>query len=741
MRFHKLFPALLFLLVLSGALGAQNARGTVKSKSGETLVGAYVSHVNSDVHTHSDEFGNFLIRGVTEGDTLLISYLGFEPRKMILKALDRPVVVVLEESFIDLGQVVVRNNNRETNIVSSIDVGLRPVTNSQQILRRVPGLFIGQHAGGGKAEQIFLRGFDIDHGTDVAISVDGMPVNMVSHAHGQGYADLHFIIPETIEKIDFAKGPYAADVGNFATAGYVKFRTRDRLDNSMVSLEAGNFNSKRFTGLFNLVDTSRTSAYVAASYTATDGPFESSQNFYRNNFMGKLTHEFAGGLRVSLLASHFRSRWDASGQIPVRAVESGRISRFGAIDDTEGGQTSRTNIALEASRILDENSYLKANTYFSLYDFELFSNFTFFLEDPVNGDQIRQFEDRQLFGFESSYNRTASLGTGSALFRAGAGLRADLSNDNSLARTRARRVTLEEIQRGRIDERNFYAFADADLTFGRLSIQPGLRVDAFEFNYVDDLDTIYNLQHQTATAVSPKLSVLYDVSPGLRLFAKAGIGFHSNDTRVVLDRTARDILPAAYGADLGATFKPSRRTVANVAAWYLKLDQEFVYVGDAGIVEPSGETRRVGIDFDVRHQLNDWLFANLDVNYAYARSLEAPEGEDRIPLAADLTASGGLTASQDRWRANVQFRHLGDRAANEDNSIVAEGYTVVDASASYDIGALTLGFQIDNLLDTEWNETQFATESRLRNEVSPVEEIHFTPGTPFAFRALLKYRF
>ncbi len=729
------------LLFTTSLFGQQELQGRVLGEQAQPLIGAYVLAKNADIHSHADENGNFTLRGVSQGDTLLISYLGYEPSKVIIEDMAQPLRVVLEASSYNLGQVTVRNNTREINIVSAIDVEIDPVRSSQEVLRKVPGLFIGQHAGGGKAEQIFLRGFDIDHGTDIAISVDGMPVNMVSHAHGQGYADLHFVIPETIDKIDFGKGPYYADQGNFNTAGYVDFRTKDRLDKSQVGLQVGSFNSYRALGMFNLIDSTNRQAYIAAEYISTDGPFESSQNFYRSNFMGKYSAQMGNGLRFSVLASHFSSEWDASGQIPVRAVEDGSITRFGAIDDTEGGNTSRTNLSLELSKILPDNSFLKSNFYYSLYDFELFSNFTFFLEDPVNGDQIRQFEDRQLFGFQSSWNKLAYVGSSSILFRVGTGLRADRVEDNQLARTKNRRETLEFLQLGDVDEKNFFLFADAEIDAGDFTIRPALRYDYFTYNYVDKLATLYDNQGQDKGLLAPKLSVVYNANNSVQLFAKTGIGFHSNDTRVVLEQDDRLILPPAFGADLGSVFKPAKRMVANVALWYLELEQEFVYVGDAGIVEPSGRTRRYGVDVGLRYQVKDWLFANVDGNYALGRSLDSPEGEDRIPLAPVYTATGGLTAIKGDFKGGLRFRYLADRPANEDNSIVAEGYTIVDLNANYDFGPVNLGFDVENLFDVDWKETQFATESRLRDELTSVEEIHFTPGAPFLVRASLRYSF
>jgi len=289
--------------------------------------------------------------------------------------------------------MVITEELNTVSTISRLDLKVTPVNSSQEVLRKVPGLFIGQHAGGGKAEQIFLRGFDVDHGTDVSISVDGMPVNMVSHAHGQGYSDLHFVIPETINKIDFGKGGYYAQEGDFNTAGYVNFETKDYLKESSISASAGQFNTLRTVGLFDLLEnTKNQNAYVALEYIATDGPFESPQNFNRLNLFGKYVMYSPENDKLTLTASHFTSRWDASGQIPQREVDNGNMTRFGAIDDTEGGETERTNFNVTFDNYISDDTKLSANAFYSHYAFELYSNFTFFLEDPVNGDQIKQKE-------------------------------------------------------------------------------------------------------------------------------------------------------------------------------------------------------------------------------------------------------------------------------------------------------------------------------------------------------------
>ena len=257
----------------------------------------------------------------------------------------------------------------------------------------------------------------------------------------------------------------------------------------------------------------------------------------------------------------------------------------------------------------------------------------------------------------------------------------------------------------------------------------------FNFQYKDALQTNYQTFSETANIVSPKLNVFYNYNQDLQLYLKTGKGFHSNDTRVVVLKKGRDILPASYGFDLGFLWKPTSRLVVNTAYWYLFLEQEFVYVGDAGIVEPSGKTNRQGIDFSFRYELINQLFFNVDTNYAYSRALEKIKGENFIPLAPDFTLTGGLNYKiKSGFNGGLQVRHIGDRPANEDNSIIAKGYTITDFNLGYKFKNLTFGLQIQNMFDVVWNETQFATESRLQNEIVSKEEIHFTPGTPFSLR-------
>ena len=394
----------ILILFLSLQSFSQTLRGRIVDEFNQPIENVYIININSNSHTHSNENGLFILQNAKINSSIKVSVLGFENQTIKINNvhLNKGIKIVLNTKIFLLEELVLRKELNSLKTISKIDLKVNPVNNSQEILRKVPGLFIGQHAGGGKAEQIFLRGFDIDHGTDITLSVDGLPINMVSHAHGQGYSDLHFIIPETIQKIDFGKGPYYANQGDFNTAGYVNFSTKNAISKNTIAVEYGDFNTLKTLALFNLLEQKKDeNAYVAIELIEFDGPYKSPQNFNRLNIFGKYSTFLKGKDRLTLTTSHFKSSWEASGQIPQRAVDNGSITRFGAIDDTEGGFTSRTNVNLELFKTLSEESLLKTNVFYSNYNFELYSNFTFFLDDATNGDQIKQFENRDIFGINT----------------------------------------------------------------------------------------------------------------------------------------------------------------------------------------------------------------------------------------------------------------------------------------------------------------------------------------------------
>ncbi|KAA3438252.1 TonB-dependent receptor [Rufibacter hautae] len=730
-------------------------KGVVYNKGTNTpLEGAVVSIPLLEKISVTDRFGKYAFHNLQAGEyELRISYLGFEQEtKTVAVHTNAPALLTshLETSNLELQEVsVAAKRENPLHLISAVDAQLRPIQNAQEMLRMVPGLVIAQHAGGGKAEQIFLRGFDIDHGTDISLTADGMPVNMVSHAHGQGYSDLHFLIPETIETVDFGKGPYYAEKGNFATAGYADFRTKSVLDQSMLKVEAGRFDTYRAVGMVNLLGqrarANQQNAYLASEYLFNNGYFESPQGLIRFNVLGRYQGIFNNNTIFTASLSAFKSNWDASGQIPERAVADGRIGRFGAIDDTEGGYTSRYNANFTLDKTLSNGALLKNQAYAVKYGFELYSNFTFFLNDPENGDQIRQKENRMIYGYQSSYEQNLSFLGFPLRHKMGAGFRYDDIRGSELSRTKNRTTTLSQVQKGDIDELNAFTYLSEtwELT-SRFTVNAALRADRIFFTYRSALvgEGTPAVQKNAQNRFSSKLNLTYAVSPVMQVYLNSGMGYHSNDTRVSAGSSGRAALPAARGTDLGLTFKPANRWFLNTAVWFLDLDQELVYVGDEGVVEPSGKSRRYGLDVSVRGQLTDYLYLDTDLNLAKPRAREEEKGNDYIPLAPTITSTGGLSFQNKKgWKASMRYRFVGDRAANEDYSLTADGYFLLDAVASYTFKNLEFKLSGENLLNSNWKEAQFETESRLANEVDPVSEIHFTPGTPFFLKLGVSYTF
>lgn len=724
-------------------------QGMVKSQdNGEPLIGATIQINESPLATTSDLRGLFVFNDLEEGEyRLSIEYLGFEKRTLSVQI---PLIntaplleIELVPTKIDLPSVEVRTRNRSEVLLNELDQQLRVLRTGQDYLQVVPGLFLAQHAGGGKAEQLFLRGFDLDHGTDLSIKVDGVPVNMVSHAHGQGYADLHFLIPETIDEVLYQKGPYQAHSGNLSTAGTVEFKTKDHIHQSIGKIEMGQFGRLRATALVNLIDRPRDSWYVGASREYMEGYFISPQHLNRLHLTQQYSHWFDQGQKITFSTNHFASDWLASGQIPVRAVESGQIDRFGAIDDTEGGQTTRTDFRLALHAPFSSGGILQQTVYATYYTFDLYSNFTFFANDPVNGDQIRQRENRWMYGLDGSYSIPHRLFNHSGFTRIGWQSRYDISHNNELSRTLNRSQTLEQLALGDIQEWNGALYLQESFSpIGSWQIDLSLRYDQFYFSYVDFLAESQVRQTNTAGILSPKLHLKYEPYSNLAFYGRLGRGFHSNDTRLMVQPEDQATLAAAWGSDLGIRFKPFAKLIFDFSAWQLDLEEELVYVGDEAVIEPSGATKRRGVDLSARWELIPNLIADADATFTKARFLDLPEAENLIPLAPRHTATGGLTwQSPGGVQGSARFRYLSDRPATEDGALTATGYWLADASLAYQAKNWRLGIDVQNLLNTEWEEAQFATTSRLINEAEPVTEIHYTPGSPFFLNSSLSIQF
>lgn len=781
---------LILLLLISPSLVFGQSRGSIQgtvtdATTGEPLPGANVYLQETYQGTATSLDGRYELPGVPAGAyTLVVSLIGFGAAEQAIRLEAGQTLtedVALTATSINLGEVLAvaerSYSAASSKALRAFDLVTRPTRSAQDLLRLTPGLVVAQHAGGGKAEQIFLRGFDADHGTDVHISVDGMPVNMVSHGHGQGYADLHFVIPETIQQIDVHKGPYAAEFGNLATAGAIAMTTRNHLDNNLLRLEAGAYNTVTATALYQLPlpGTEHQGAYLAGQFYNTDGPVESAQGFQRFNLFGKFHTHLSDNARLSLSAGGFGSAWDASGQIPQRAVDQGLIGRFGSIDDLEGGTTGRQDVNLTYESTTPSGAF-QLRGYASRYTFKLFSNFTFFLEDPVAGDMIEQTDNREIFGLDGRYRLTQPWG-GATL---GGGFRSDdiaVSLWQSPARVRETALVDADII-----ERNLYLWGQQEFVFSpRVRLQLGLRGDYFTYDVNDHLDgdSTAVLPHASGYAqqamLSPKASLVVSPTAAVDLFVNAGSGFHTNDARAIVigeridnlarlyrrsglseaERNARlaarnydpsqvgeATLPRALGGEVGLRTRFSERWTVAAAAWGLRLEREFVFVGDAGTTELSGATERYGLDLEARFSLTSWLAADADLNLSRGVFVDEPEGANEIPLAPRVTSTGGLTvAHPSGYRGSLRYVHIGDRPANEDGSVTAQGYTVFNLLASYQVRSFQLSVTAENLFDVAWNEAQFDTESLLPGEGAPVSELHFTPGTPRNIRVGVAYLF
>lgn len=748
----KIFIFSLFFFTFNPVF-SQNLKGIyVLNENTKTPISSVLlSNSDYSFQKNSDENGFVSLQNFTsENQKIYVSGIGYEKEEFNLNSIKKEKdfgYIFLNPKIVRIEEVQLKNSTKNNifQTISDLDIHLRPINNSQEILRSVPGLFIGQHAGGGKAEQLFIRGFDVDHGTDVNISVDGMPVNMVSHAHGQGYADLHFVIPEFIDKVNFDKGPYFAEKGNFTTAGFVDFKTKDFLENNFAKLEVGQFKTYRGVLGLNLLKNNKEvknqSLILATEAYFTDGYFDNSQDFNRFNAMLKYHGKLNDNNFLTAYFSGLSSKWNASGQIPDRAIEDGTIGWFGAIDANEGGKTSRYNFNANLKSYLKNGGKLTNQIFYSKYLFELYSNFTFFLNDPINGDQIRQKEDRNLFGFNSTYEKSTQIfGLKSETF-AGIQLRYDDINDLELSRTKDRKITTAHLKLGDVDEINLGAFWSQKIALNQnFDITPSIRFDYFDNQYNDKL--LQQKLKSNSTIFSPKLRMNYRINENVQLYSYFGKGFHSNDTRVAVLENGKKVLPPALGTDFGGIFKIGKKLILQSAVWYLWLDQEFVYVGDEAVVEEGGKTERMGIDITARYEIYKNWFADFNLSLAKPRSLNVPADENLIPLAPKLVSTGGITYRKESgFNGSLRYRLMGDRPANEDNSVMAKGYFVWDGTLNYTSKNWELGISVQNIFNVKWKETQFDTESRLYNETSPVSEIHFTPGTPFFGKLSYTYFF
>ncbi|WP_259070023.1 TonB-dependent receptor [Mucilaginibacter sp. X4EP1] len=739
-------------LLLIGGTSFGYAQKIYKGKvidelTGEPIDYACVCTKSANKTTVTDKFGNFQLSLPTDTATLYVSFIGYTTQTIKTTKTDKRFVVVLRRGAIDLKEVQISPslNNNSFHTLSSLDLNLRPVNSSQDLMRLVPGLFIAQHMGGGKAEQIFVRGFDADHGTDVNVSVDDMPVNMVSHIHGQGYADLHFLIPETIADFDYGKGPYYTEKGDFTTAGYLNFTTKDVLDKSVVSLEYGRFNTFRGMAILNLLDSAAKKHgenwYIAGEYNYTNGPFTFAEHYKRFNAFSKYTKQLNEKNKLTFSASAFTTTWRASGEIPERAVAanttavdangnpviipeySNPIGRFGTIDSAQGGKTSRFNFIAKLNTDLGNNLNLENEVYYTHYNFLLHVNTSFFAEDSLGGEQ-QQNQDRDMFGYNGKLSKRHYLGNVILTSTVGLGTRFDRTYGTERSDVTEQYQLIDYIEQGNINQNNTSVYVDETLQSGKWLFNAGARLDYFNFNYHDTT--------KNDVVVSPKFNIQYTANDQVQFYLKTGKGFHSNNGITVIGNNNFETLPAAYGADLGLNWKPIPHLYINTALWYLYLQQEFVYDDDGNIVA-GGKTKRYGVDFSARYQLTDWLFADLNINLAHPRLADSAKNTGYLALAPTFTSTGGLDFKfKNGINGGLSYRYMHSRAGNNTGTLNADGYYVTDLKINYTQKRYEIGLTIENLFNTQWNEFEAEEVSQLKGETAPVDQMSFTPGTPFA---------
>jgi len=618
-----------------------------------------------------------------------------------------------------------------SSVARDRDFALRPIGSVQDILRVTPGLVMVQHSGGGKANQYFLRGFDADHGTDIAFSIDGIPINMVSHAHGQGYSDTNFIIPETVERVEISKGPYFANQGDFATAGAVNLVTRTGFEHSSLGFGVGGSPGHGLPSYRGLLIASpkwdKADAMFAAEVGHQDGPFTNPERWDRYRLFNKITFALSPTSSVTVGEASYSGNWHGSGQIPARAVEEGLVSRFGSIDPSEGGNTARHQVFASYKVRPNENSELNAQAFLGTYRFNLFSNFTLYLVDPENGDEIEQIDRRTFYGGAVSYRVVHELGGVRFDTTMGSQVRSDDIHEE-LWHT-AERVQLGQIRGNDVHETLLGSYVNEELTpFPWLRADVGGRADLLSFAVDNELVTTdptnpksgIDGAHQFSPKASLAVTPLDRKGAQLDVYLNWGHGFHSNDVRGAFATPAVTPLTRAVGEEIGARSRLWDRWDLAAAGWLLDLANETTWDGDNGTTDVSPATRRYGIELESRYEFTPWLAADGAVTFTHSQFTADHENGNGLALAPKQTWSGGLSLRHELGpgvgRAGLRFYGIGDRPASDDGVLVAPGFTQFDAHLGYRHRWFDIAFDIENLFNSVFRSAQFDTVSRLPNE-------------------------
>jgi hypothetical protein len=660
-----------------------------------------------------------------------------------------------------------------TLTVPAADFELRPLESGGQMVEAVPGALTAQHAGGGKAEQYFLRGFDADHGTDLLVYFDGVPINLRSHAHGQGYLDLHFVTPETVERIDAWKGPYFPRFGDFATAAAVEYVPYAALPRSAATFEAGSWDTYRGVSLLSPrfgpfgSDDPSAEALVAFEAYRTDGPYVNDEDLRRYSLFARGSLQLSPALRLSGHALGYAGRWDGSGQIPDHVVDEGVIGRFGSLDPSEGGRSHRYQGKLQLDWSPREQARLTANAYVAHYDLDLFSNFTFELvhpdaiDAPVIGDGIVQKDRRVYAGGRVEYVQLVERWVPGRLR---GGIEWRLDDAHVILGTQTNRQITGATSDDDVFELSAAPYGEAELLLlPWVRFAGGLRVEVLGYGVKDRLpgggssdgaDRRWlpkaNLVLSPFGSGGPWTSGVTELRD-LELFLNFGRGFHSNDARTTLGDPDANPMTLATGAELGARTRLLERLTVAADGFWLALQDELVFVGDEGTTESAGRTRRLGVELVARAELTEWLYLRGDLAYTWPRLVSS----DRpLPQAARFIGKGAVGVRFGGFAAELGVRSLGRRASSDDpHTPDLTAYTILDFGMRYRTNYFELGIDFENLADSEWRSSEFFFPSCPPSDlgVSPecpaagggagIPDRHFTPGNPFNVRGWVSLRF
>jgi hypothetical protein len=633
-------------------------------------------------------------------------------------------------------------------IISGEELNARPAARVGELLEAVPGLIVTQHSGEGKANQYFLRGFNLDHGTDLAISVDGMPVNMPTHGHGQGYADINFLIPELVQSVNVRKGPYFADKSDFASAGAVDIDYVSKLPNNIAELTFGSFGYQRALAAGSTAAGNGTllTAFEADKY---NGPWDVPDNVRKLNGVLRYSQGTAtDGFTLSAMA--YANGWNATDQVAQRAIDQGVIGRLGSLDPTDGGTSSRFSLS---SNWAQSSAYgeTKVNAYVIRSSLQLFNDFTYFLDDPVNGDQFSQTDRRTVYGLDASHAFAVRFAGIETQTRVGLQTRGD-DIDVGLFKTIARE-TLSIVREDSVKEGNVGLWADTTARWTDwLRTTVGIREDYFAGRVVSD--TPQNSGNAQASMTSPKAGIVLGPWYRTEFYGNAGYGLHSNDIRgatitvdpndkvTPLDRVP--LLVRSKGAEIGIRTKVIDGLTSTLAVFVLDFDSELLFVGDAGTTEPSRPSRRLGVEWTNQYKMLPWMTFDFDLAYTRARFTNFDPVGDFIPGAPAWVASGGVTFGADSgWFGALRGRYFGPRPLIEDDSVRSQPSLIFNARAGYKFdNGLRMQLDVLNLFNAKTNEIEYYYLSRLPGEpIDGVADRHVHPAEPLAVRLTLAAKF